>query len=155
MSLLENNPDIALGAPVELPKTMNTMNTNNFFCTKNIITGILILILVFLLINMFCKDYFTNSIKSSKEENNTLNEIDYTNIKLIIVGRMTCPYCKKLKEELDSNNIKYTLIDSTSEEGIKLMKQYQVQGVPLCINQNNNKIALGYMEIKQLKLKLT
>ena len=67
---------------------------------------------------------------------------------IILVGRMGCPYCVKMKKLLDSklgpNNWKFT--ESNSQEGKDHMEKYKANGVPLTINNKNGKHVIGYKE---------
>ena len=70
---------------------------NNLFCTKNIITGILIVLLIILIINMFCRDYFSNNnFKSSNEENN-INKITETAEKIFNYSKSLEEHCINTK----------------------------------------------------------
>lgn len=99
--------------------------------------AIIILIFVFCLITYFCKrdiEYFKN------------NSFD-----LYYFYSDNCGYCKKFKPVLDSaikeirNDINLIEISGKDENEIKLMKENNVNGVPMLImvKNNNKKIYQG------------
>ena len=69
-------------------------------------------------------------------------------VPVILVGTPKCPHCIKMKNLFDSTfgSSNYTLIDSESQEGLKLMEKHSSKSVPLCINTVTNKNITGYSD---------
>ena len=69
-------------------------------------------------------------------------------VPVILVGTPKCPHCVKMKNLFDSTfgSSNYNLIDSETQEGIKLMEKHSSKSVPLCINTVTNKNIIGYSD---------
>ena len=53
----------------------------------------------------------------------------------------TCPYCKKVIDFLDSNNIEYKLLDINEHENFnKLLKIGKKRQVPFIVDTNNGNV---------------
>lgn len=111
---------------------------------KNLLTISLILNIVLL--------YFILTKKPLKLINSPENVP--TNKHIIVYGTMKCGYTVKLLEELSSNNVNYTFVDTSTPKGNEEYSKYKVRGVPLTVCTNNNKKAVGYMPVKTLMKKL-
>lgn len=73
---------------------------------------------------------------------------------IVVYGTMKCGYTVKLLEELSSNNISYTFVDTSTPKGNEEYSKYNVRGVPLTVCTKNNKKTVGYMPVKNLMKKL-
>lgn len=89
--------------------------------------------------------------KNNKPEDKTDNNINKNEI--ILIGYMSCPFCKKAKDLMDEMQLDYKFIESNSPEGKKNMEQYDSNGVPLIIDLRMNIVIKGFNaeKIKQLK----
>ena len=77
------------------------------------------------------KNKFINELKDKKEEERLERVKANANLKeVILYTQSTCPYCKQIKENLDSEGVKY--IEKTNEEfPIEWMKVVGTTGLPV------------------------
>ena len=87
-----------------------------------------------------------------KELTTVKEKIQLESDTLHIVGKQQCPFCVKMYKLCEENGIEYNSIESTSELGMKLLEQYESNGVPLIIR--NNEYLIGFVELETLKQKL-
>jgi glutaredoxin len=132
--------DITMDHP--LAKKFNVTGTPTIACTKTNKTSV-----GFKPIEEVEKELMGNG--NENENGNGHGNGNGNEITNVIVGRMTCPFCKKLCKFLDDNNIKYQLIESESPNGKGLMNKLGVNGVPVSLKMNGNNIMnhkVGYHE---------
>ena len=74
---------------------------------------------------------------------------------IVVYGYDSCPFTVKLKEEMDSNNVKYEYrpID-TNEKYEQEYNKLNQSGVPITLNKNNNKLFIGYGKIEEIFKKI-
>lgn len=87
-----------------------------------------------------------------KELTTVKEKIQLESDTLHIVGKQQCPFCVKMYKLCEENGIQYNSIDSNSDLGMKLLEQYESNGVPLIIR--NNEYLIGFVELETLKQKL-
>ena len=77
------------------------------------------------------KNKFINELKDKKEEERLERVKANANLKeVILYTQSTCPYCKQIKEKLDSEGVKY--VEKTNEEfPIEWMKVVGTTGLPV------------------------
>jgi thioredoxin-related protein len=89
-----------------------------------------------------------NENKEGTEENDN-NESNESNEKdIVIVHSPHCRFCHSMMEVLNKKLGKgnYGMIDSKTEEGQKLLEKFEMNGVPLTINQQTNAHIKGFSE---------
>jgi glutaredoxin len=67
----------------------------------------------------------------------------------VVYGYMSCPYTAKQVQYMESNNIKYTFVDTKTEEGSMELSKITGggTGVPVIVNPVSNKFKVGYTEL--------
>ena len=77
-----------------------------------------------------------------------VNENNNNNDKILLIGNNHCGFCLKQKKFFEDKKISFKFIDSNSEEGMKYMRKYQANGVPLLVYMKDGKEVhnVGYTE---------
>jgi glutaredoxin len=67
----------------------------------------------------------------------------------IVYGYMSCPYTAKQVQYMESNNIKYTFVDTKTEAGMTELTQITGggTGVPVIVNPVTSQYKVGYTEL--------
>lgn len=86
-----------------------------------------------------------SSLKNIKSEVN----IELDESVLYVIGRNGCPFCLKMYNLLEENNIEYEKIESNSDKGRSLLEKYNSNGVPLLVK--NDKTIIGFTDIENIK----
>jgi len=100
-------------------------------CKKipKMVKNILLFLIVILVIKSVNKSEFYHNQDSS----------------IIFYGRMSCPYCVKMKAFLDSVNFDYDYRNTEEEPGKSEYKEHGASGVPFFLNKLNGKTSSGFI----------
>lgn len=74
------------------------------------------------------------------------NASNASNKDVILVGSLSCPFCVKAKDLLDTvlGKDNYEFVESNTDEGKNHLQQNKMNGVPLTINKKNGKVVKGF-----------
>ena len=99
---------------------------------------------------IICYMHFMNT---QPYKNNSIDNDDIT-----MYSRDSCPYCRKMKKELNDKNVydKINIIDVETENGQAKFKESNGDGVPYFESKSTGQTASGFMKfehlLKELKL---